>query len=118
MNIISFNGYVPNHENITEYTVNLSDLDGEGAGRSETGYMNRDRIRAGLYKIQLGTTNLKDKDVTDILAAISPESVPTSFYFGRQVNANMYSGDRNLSLKSIDSDGTCYWDVSFNLVEN
>lgn len=101
----------------SKYSVELSDMDGENSNRSETGYMNRDRVRAGIYKLKLGWTNLTTKETNALLNAVSPESVTITFFFGGNVSAEMYVGNRTIDMKSNNDDGNCYWDVSFNMTE-
>ena len=52
MNLIKIGAFTPVCP--SKYSVELSDMDGENSNRSETGYMNRDRVRAGIYKLKLG----------------------------------------------------------------
>lgn len=114
MYLIKFGDFTPTAPD--QYDVELSDMDGENAGRSETGHMNRDRVRAGIYKISVGWTNAATADVKQLLDAITPESVKTSFFFGDLIKTDMYVGNRKITLKHKE-DGTAYWDVSFNMTE-
>lgn len=114
MELVKFGAYTPKAPD--KYEVELSDADGENATRSETGYMNRDRVRAGIFKLSLGWSNLEMKDVEELLDAVVPESVDTTFYFGKSISTDMYAGNRKISLKYRD-DGEAYWDVSFNMTE-
>lgn len=114
MDIVKFESYTP--PGPSKYGVELSDMDGDNSSRSETGHMNRDRVRAGIYKLKLGWTNLTMAEVDALLKAIAPESVSTTFYFGGNVTTNMYAGNRTIDLKTMP-DGSSYWDVSFDMVE-
>lgn len=115
MNLIKFGAFVP--ASPSEYGVELFDLDGENSGRSETGYANRDRVRAGIFKIKLGWTNLTSQDLEMLLRAVEPDVVAVTFFFGRMISTDMYAGNRTISLKSQNEDGNTYWDVSFNMTE-
>lgn len=115
MAIVKFGNFTPASPD--KYEVELSDMDGENAGRSETGFMNRDRVRAGIFKLSLGWSNLNMEEVTTLLDAVSPESVPTSFFFGQTIDIEAYAGNRKISLKHKEADGSAYWDVSFNMTE-
>lgn len=113
--IIKFGGYEP-HE-ITEYSVEVSDVDAAGSGRSESGVMNRDRVRGGddpVYKVSVGCTNLTDKDMTDFLNAIKPESVEVVFFFGGYFTKEMYAGNKKAEMKIVDGNET-RWNVSVSL---
>lgn len=115
MDLIKFGAFIP--ASPSEYGVELFDLDGENSGRSETGYMNRDRVRAGIFKIKLGWTNLSSQELETLLRAVEPDAVNTTFYFGGMVSTEMYAGNKTINLKSKNEDGNCYWDVSFNMTE-
>ena len=115
MSLIKFGNYTPTEEPST-YSVTISDLDSDGSGRSETGVMTRKRIRAGLYKISVGWTNIDDTLRSAILSAISGSFFSVTFDDGSEVTQQMYVSDRSNELKYTDASGTRYWDVSFDLV--
>lgn len=104
------------------YKVSLSDLDGEGAGRSGTGVLVRDRIRAGVYKIEVTwiVTKAQLKTITD---AIATASFSVTF-FDPTTNSDptktMYTGDRSASLISYVSEASpanSTWELSLSLIE-
>ena len=101
----------------TEYSLEIHDIDSEASGRSESGIMNRERVRAGIYKLALSFTNLTSDEVLMIKEAIAPESFSVTLFDGSEVTAKMYVGNRSLKLKSIDNDSNCFWDMSFSLTE-
>lgn len=115
MNLIKFGNYTP--PSPTEYDVEIQDIDSEDTGRGESGYMTRERVRAGIYKISVAFTNLTSDDVLAIKNAIAPESVVVELFDGGTVTANMYAGNRKLKLKSVDDESNCFWDMSFSLTE-
>lgn len=115
MNLVSFGLYTP--PTPTEYSLDIQDIDSEDTGRGETGVMNRERVRAGIYKLALSFTNISSDDVLRIKEAISPESISVTLFDGAEVAANMYSGNRSLKLKFIDDESNCFWDMSFSLTE-
>ena len=115
MNLVSLNGYTPPAP--TEYSLDIQDIDSEDSGRGETGYMTRERVREGLYKLSLAFTNITSDDVLDIKNAISSEEIMVTLFDGTSVDAKMYVGNRTLKLKSIDDEANCFWDMSFNLTE-
>lgn len=115
MKLVQLGSYTPPAP--TKYSLEISDIDSEDTGRGETGVMSRERVRAGIYKLSLGFTNLTSEQVLAIKQAISPEEITVKLFDGSQVNANMYSGNRTLDLKSIDDESNCFWDMSFNLTE-
>lgn len=115
MNLVKFNGYAPPAP--TKYSLDIQDIDSEDSGRGETGYMTRERVREGIYKLSLGFTNITSDEVLAIKNAISSEEVMVTLFDGTSVDAKMYAGNRTLELKSIDDEANCYWDMSFNLTE-
>lgn len=115
MQLVKFGDYTPPAP--TEYSLDIQDIDSEDTGRGETGVMNRERVRAGVYKLALSFTNLSSDDVLNIKNAISPASISVELFDGSTVNANMYVGNRTLKLKSIDDNSNCFWDMNFNLTE-
>ena len=115
MTLIKFGNYVP--PTPTEYSVDMQDIDSADTGRGETGYMNRERVRANLYKVKVKFNNITSDDVLAIKSAISSAQFSVSFFDGETITATMYAGDRSLVLKSVDDTAKCYWDMSFNLTE-
>lgn len=98
------------------YTVTLQDLDSENTTRSETGILNRDRIRAGVYKIACKWF-VNTKDLEKIMSAIKDEQFNVTFYFGgNYITAKMYAGDKTNSLVT-HKDGFDWWDVSCNFTQ-
>ena len=115
MQLVKLGSYVP--PSPTKYSLEVSDIDSEDTGRGETGYMARERVRAGVYKLSLGFTNITSDQVLAIKNAISPAEVTVELFDGSTVTAQMYSGNRILDLKSVDEQSNCFWDMSFSLTE-
>ena len=115
MELIKFGTYTPPAP--TSYDVDIQDIDSEDTGRGETGFMTRERVRADVYKINVGFTNITSDDVLEIKQAISSSEINVTFFDGEVLEKNMYSGNRKLTLKSIDSESNCFWDMSFSLTE-
>ena len=115
MQLVKLGSYYP--PTPTKYSLEISDIDSEDTGRGETGYMSRERVRAGIYKLALGFTNITSDDVLSIKEAISGEEITVELFDGSTVSAQMYSGNRTLELKSVDDNSNCFWDMSFNLTE-
>lgn len=115
MDLVQFGTYTPPAP--TEYALEILDIDSDETGRGETGFMSRERVRAGIYKLALSFTNITSDDVLSIKEAIAPESVTVTLFDGGDVVAEMFVGNRTLKLKSIDDNANCFWDMSFNLTE-
>ena len=115
MQLVKFGSYVP--PTPTKYSLDISDIDSEDTGRGETGYMSRERVRAGVYKLALTFTNITSEDVLEMKNAISSEEIEVELFDGSTINVKMYVGNRTLDLKSVDDEANCFWDMSFNLTE-
>lgn len=106
----------------TSYSVIVQDLDSSESVRSESGMLHRDRIRAGIRKIEVSWT-VRTADISKILQASAGESFSVKF-FDPQENkiktATMYASDRKPELKVLTTDTgatSALWDLSFSLVE-
>lgn len=115
MRLIKFGEYVPPAP--TSYDLEVSDIDGPETGRGETGVMDRERVRAGVYKINVEFQNITSLEVLRIKESVAPEKITVEFFDGNTVSAQMYVGNRKVTLKSIDDESNCFWDVSFSLTE-
>lgn len=106
----------------TTYQVNVQDLDSAESVRSESGVLHRDRIRAGVRKIELGWI-VRTAESSKILKAVSGKSFTVKFFDPQQnsvMTATMYAGDKTVSLKNLIGDtgaATTLWEISFNLIE-
>lgn len=100
---------------ITKYTVKLSDIDGSNSGRSESGKMNRERIRSDIAAIELEWKMLNSVELGIITTAIAGESFTVDYFYGSWKSAEMYAGDRSVDLTYID--GEAFWTIGFSLVE-
>lgn len=101
----------------TKYNVKRSDMDASGSGRTETGVMKRNRVRAKVPKLELGWTNLTTAEMQTVLAQTAPDAIRVEYYFGGQLlTEQMYAGDESLTLKALLDDDSARWDVSFNLI--
>lgn len=119
MNLITIGGYTPPAP--VSYSVTSSDLDSSESGRSESGYMSRERIRGSVKKIN-ATWRLTTDELFALTSAISGVSFfvtffyPTTAYYAQ--NVEMYAGDRTLNLvTNVDGEGGAYWDFSVNFIE-
>ena len=105
--------------NPTEYTVTRSDLDSDNTGRSESGILQRDRVRAGVYKIQT-TFRVTQPNLKIITDAITPVSFSVTFFdptSSSNPTKTMYAGDRSGKLLQSVDGGASYWDLTVDLIE-
>lgn len=104
----------------TSCSIMEYDMDSESTGRSESGYMMRERIRSNLCKMELSWNRLTPAQVRLIRGAISDAFVEVTVRFlGAERTMIMYAGDRSYTPHFTDNDGEKLerWDVSFSLTE-
>jgi hypothetical protein len=105
-----------------EYSVSLQDIDSENTRRTEAGILTRDRVRGGVYKIQITwkVTKTQLKTITD---AISPAQFSVTFFdptTSTDPTKYMYSGDRTgklILLKDPNNPSSSLWELSTSLIE-
>ena len=108
--------------NPSSYTVTLQDLDSDNTHRSETGILNRERIRAGVYKIN-ATWTVKYADLKKITQALSPDKFVVTFFdptTASYKSAQMYAGDRSARLQAYTDESApekSVWELTCALVE-
>lgn len=93
------------------------DLDSADTQRNEEGYLQRDRIRQGISKVELEWRGVTNTELSTLLNAVSPAQVQVTFMAGSSTETKtMYVGDRNVELVK-NHGGDVRWNVSFNLTE-
>jgi len=103
--------------------VTLSDLDSGNSMRNAAGYLVRDRIRAGIYKIEASWDCIARKDLKTIIDAVAPAKITVNFYDPTKdtnTTAQMYVSDRTGGLaRSINENkpDDTYWRLSLSFVE-
>lgn len=102
----------------SEFSVLQSDLDSSDSSRNEEGVLQRDRVRQGLYKIELAWRNITDTEAANLMTAIEPSSVSVTFPTpSGDKTCNMYVGDRNFQASKLFESADQRWNASFNLIE-
>ncbi|MGN0620561.1 MAG: DUF6711 family protein [Porcipelethomonas sp.] len=108
--------------NPRSYSVQRSDLDSENTSRSESGILNRERIRFGVRKIQVSWIKAHS-EIQAIVDALSPDRFNVTFYDpynpdGYYSSAQMYAGDITTTMTLIKDDmGKSLWETSCSLVQ-
>lgn len=95
------------------------DMDSGDTNRNELGILQRDRIRQGIYKIELEWKGITSSQLHLIETAIEPAELNVTFPVptGRKTKT-MYAGDRNVEMVKYDKDfDKIRWNISFNLIE-
>ncbi len=93
------------------------DLDSAATRRNEEGYMQRDRIRQGINKIEVEWWGITSTQLSTIKSAIEPATVSVTFLTETgAITKTMYAGDRNQELVKYQ-DGEARWNFAFNLIE-
>lgn len=101
------------------FKVSLMDLDSEKSKRNLKGYTHRDRIRAGVRKIECEWGPLTGIEIKTILQQVYDTAITVTFpdpYIGGQNTLSMYAGDKVMPLYDFDSN--MWQGLSFNLTEN
>ena len=101
------------------FKIPRSDLDSGDTGRNELGVLQRDRIRQGIYKIELEWKGINSSQLHLIEDAIEPAELNVTFPTPTgMVTKTMYAGDRNVEMvKYSDDFDKIRWNISFNLIE-
>ena len=104
----------------TSLSVSMSDLDSPDTTRNEQGVLQRDRVREGVYKVELEFNVKKGNEIQLIESAIKNAKLSVTFpdTTGR-ITKEMYVGDRskNVVLYNGGVSDEIRWDLRFNLVE-
>lgn len=109
--------------NPTTYSLQISDLDGAGTTRSLDGTLHRDRIRAGVVKIEASWECISYADMVTIRDAVEPASFTVQYFDGSSTlkTATMYAGDKTIESVSVTgsnlSEVDSRWNVKFNLIQ-
>lgn len=114
---------MPNPETPGGYSVMLYDMDSDQSGRgTETGILQRERIRAGTYKVSYKAKVTKTQ-LNAIMTAIAPASFSATFFDGSAASdttKTMMVGDRTMTLLSYLNEAApddSEWSIAFNLIE-
>ncbi len=101
------------------YEVTYSDVDSPNSTRGEDAKLHRERIRAGMYKIQ-STFKVNNAELKTINDAVAPVEIPVTFfdaaYSSEYPTKTMYVGDRTARLIQ-DIDAGTLWELSFSFIE-
>lgn len=95
------------------------DLDSSDTNRNELGVLQRDRVRQGIFKIELEFKGITSSQLATIKEAIKPASFQATFPTEKGfVTKTMYAGDRNTEIAKYNSEiNEIRWNISFNLTE-
>ncbi len=116
MNVIKINGTVlPG--TITTYKGTIIDVDGKGAGTTETGKTIRDVLRRNRDKIMLKLDGLTLEEFTEVMDMINAPSVEVTFFRGTYITITAYVGDRNWEGYKVTSETESRWRLEFSLIE-
>ena len=103
----------------SKYKPPNMDLDSEDSKRTELGVLQRDRIRAEVFKLELEWKGITSSQLATIKAAIRPASFEATFVTEiGYITKTMMAGDRNIEMVKFDEDyNKIRWDLSCNFVE-
>ena len=104
-----------------EYSVTRQDLDSENTGRSETGVLQRVRVRAGIYTVKptWRVTKTQLKIITDAIAAASFSATFFDPTTSSSPTKTMYAGNRESKLIKFKTgdESNSLWELSVELIE-
>ncbi len=108
-------------DEVTDYNVELNDLDSDNTGRSESGMLVRDVIRKDVAKVTMSVRCSEDR-LPVIVSAIQPNAFSATIRApvdGGYKTCTMYSGAKSmqLAIQPKESNRGARWDLSFSLVE-
>ena len=112
MDLIKLNNYTPPAP--STYDIDYADINGEKE-QVEDGTTYIEQVRADVPTIKVGWTNLSKEEVTAITDEVSDAVVSVTYFYGTAKTADMTTSARSLKLKSRDTSGNTYWDLSFTL---
>ncbi|MEY8416660.1 DUF6711 family protein [Tissierella praeacuta] len=102
------------------FNINRFDMDSSDTNRNELGELQRDRIRQGIYKIELEFKGKTSSEVHLIETSIEPSKIKVTFLspIGKTTKI-MYVGDRKgpEMVKNDKVVDKIRWNISFNLIE-
>ena len=103
----------------SKFAPSCFDIDAEGTKRNEQGYLQRDRVRQGLYRLELEWTGITSAQASTIDTATAPSTFSVTFDTpAGQVTKTMYVGDRQFDeVKHAKMATTPRWDVKLALIE-
>ncbi len=102
------------------YKLPRFDMDSSDTTRNELGVLQRDRIRQGIYKIELEWRAITSPQLHLIETAIEPARLQVKFLTPTGYKTKtMYVGDRSLEMVLFGNRETddIRWNISFNLIE-
>ena len=103
----------------SDYKTPNMDLHADTTTRDEMGYTHIDRVRQGVYKLELEWTGIDSNKVRILKNAVKPASFSVKLITENGlVTKNMYVSDRSQKMvKYNDDHNKIIWNLSFNLVE-
>lgn len=101
----------------TEFSAKWNDLDSEETGRSAgTGVLNRERIRAMVWEVDIACSMLTDAEIESLQNTFYPAELTVNFWVGRWITAKMYGAAGSFELVANPS-GEPSWNFSISLTE-
>lgn len=118
MDIITIDGVALPHPSTLQ--ILKSDLDSPDTTRNELGMLQRDRIRQGVYKIELEFRNKTGSEIATIESVIQGAKLTVKFPdTNGLITKEMYVGDRTKEVVLYNNGvvSETRWTLNFNLVE-
>lgn len=103
----------------SEMTYGLQDVDSAGSGRTQDGYMHRDRV-AQKVKISLSWSMTTPEETAAILQAFDPEYINVTYpdaKLNAVVTREFYAGDKSCPVQIWTVNSKYYNKITFNIIE-
>ena len=104
------------------YSIPMDDLESGDSARSESGVLVRNRVRQGIFQLDLAW-RVGGEAAATLLGAIVPSTVTVNYYdprTGTMNEADMYVESRSCAMVNYtesNDPNDILWDISFSLVQ-
>lgn len=102
---------------ITSYKGTRIDVDGDGAGTTESGYTVRDVRRRNKAKLMVKFENLSQEEFSNLMAAVEADEIKVEYFCGKYQTITAYAGDRNWELIHADDEKNNLWRLETSFIE-
>lgn len=102
---------------ITSYKGTRIDVDGDGAGTTESGYTVRDVRRRNKAKLMVKFENLSREEFSNLMAAVEADEIEVEYFCGKYQTITAYAGDRNWELVHASEGSGSLWKLETSFIE-
>lgn len=102
---------------LVTYKGVMIDVDGKGAGTTETGKTIRDVVRRNKNKLMLKFDGLTLDEFSELMDMIDAPEIEVTFFRGKYITIKAHVGDRNWEGTKVTSETESRWRLEFNIIE-